>query len=457
LNTTVEQVNDHTVRLTVTVPAADVDSAIARAYKEVAKKVKIPGFRPGKAPRSVIDTHVGRETVLGEAQETVLDESYPAAVEAEGLKVIARPEVGDLDELLEGADFTYEVTVEIKPELTLSSYEGISVTVPPAEASEREVEAQIEHTRERFATLEPVEDRGIADGDFALISFTGTLDGEEYEGNVVEKYLYEVGRGLMPTDFDRGLEGLKAGDTTHVEFEVPAGTDNEEFVGKIAAFDITVHEVKQKVLPDLDDEFAANVGGFDTFDEYKADVKAKLDEAKATGRARMLERAVRAALAERLEGEVPAAMVQARRSSVLGDFIAGLEARGMTFEQYVAATGYEGEKVLKDVEEQSATMVREELALEALFRALGMEVTEDDITGEIERFAEAAEVDVAELRARWDEKSAIEMLTEGIMHRKAIQWLMDPQNVEIIEEEPGAAAEAEQAVADPTEEPASEE
>jgi ATP-dependent Clp protease, protease subunit len=155
----------------------------------------------------------------------------------------------------------------------------------------------------------------------------------------------------------------------------------------------------------------------------------------------MLERAVRTALAERLEGEVPEAMLNGRRQSMLGDFIGGLEARGMSFEQYVDATGYDGERVLKDVEEQAAVMVREELALEALFRALGMEVTEDDITDEITRFAEAAETDVDELRARWDESRAIEVLTEGIMHRKAIQWLMDPENVEIIEKEPVAESD----------------
>jgi trigger factor len=460
LNTTLEQVNEHTVRLTVTVPAADVDAAVERAYRELAKKVKVPGFRPGKAPRSVIDTHLGREAVLAEAQEGVLDESYPKAVEAEGLKPIASPEVDELDELIEGAEYTYTVDVEIKPELTITSAEGISVTVPPAESSDEEVEAQLEHTRERFASLEPVEGRGIADGDFALLSFTGTVSGEEYEGNVVEKYLYEMGKGLMPTDFDRGLLGLETGAETRIEFEIPEGSSNEDFVGKTAEFDVTVHEIKEKVLPELDDEFAANAGGFETLEELRTDIKTKLDEAKATGRARMLERAVRTALAERLEGEVPESMLNGRRQSMLGDFIGGLEARGMSFEQYVEATGFDGERVLKDVEQQAAVMVREELALEALFRALGMEVTEDDITEEIARFAEAAETDVDELRARWDESRAIEVLTEGIIHRKAIEWLMNPENVEIIEKEPVAEGDESDEAGDaetPADESASEE
>ena len=435
MNTTVEPVNGHTVRLTVTVPQADVDEAISRAYKDVARKVKIPGFRPGRAPRGVVDTHVGRDTVLSEAQEIVLDESYPKAVESQGLKVIARPEIEDLDELLEGAEFTYNVTVEVKPELALSSRDGIAVTVPPGEATEQEVDAQIEHTRERFASLGPVEGRGIEDGDFALISFTGTVDGMSYEGNVVEKYLYEVGKGLMPTDFDRGLIGIEAEGLTRIEFEVPESSSNPEFVGKTAAFEVTVHEVKTKVLPELDDELAATVGGFDTLVELKADVKAKLDGVKATGRARVLERAVRAALAERLDGEVPEAMTQARRASMLRDFVGGLEARGMAFEQYIEATGYDSERIVSDIEERAALMVREELALEALFRELGMEVTEDDIAEEIDRFAEATEASVDELRARLSDSGAMETLSEGIMHRKALQWLTDPANVTITEEE----------------------
>lgn len=443
MNTTVEQVNAHTVRLTVTVPPTDVDAAIERAYRELAKKVKVPGFRPGKAPRNVIDTHLGREAVLAEAQESVLDDSYRKAIEAEGIKPIASPEVDELEELLEGAEFTFTVDVEVKPELTVSSTEGISVTVPPSEASDAEVDAQIEHTRERFANLEPVEGRGVQENDFVLASFTGTVDGEEYEGNVVEKYLYEMGKGLMPAEFDAGLIGVEAGGQTRIEFPIPETSSNPEFVGKTAEFDVTVHEIKEKALPALDDEFAANVGGFETFDELRADIKAKLDDAKSSGRARMLERAVRTALAERLEGEVPEAMLNARRQSMLGDFIGGLESRGMSFEQYVEATGYDHERVLKDVEQQAAVAVREELALEALFRAHGMEVTEEDINAEMERFAEAAEIDVDELRARWDETRAIEVLTEGIMHRRAIEWLMDPDNVEITEQEEPEADEAE--------------
>ncbi len=436
MKTSVEQIDGHTVKLTVTVPAADVDQAIERAYREVGKRVKVPGFRPGKVPRPVIDTQVGSDYVLSEAQEDVLRQSYPAAVDAEKLNPIASPEVAELDDLVAGEEYIYSAEVQVKPELTLSSTEGITVAVPTGEASDREVEAQIAHTRDRFASLELVEGRGIEADDFVLLSFVGTVDGEAYEGNTVDKYLYEMGHGLMPPEFDAGLIGLNPGDTTEVEFIIPENSSNQEFAGKTAHFDITVHEVKAKVLPELDDEFASNAGGYETFEEMRADTKAKLDETKRTGRERMLERNAREALAERLEGDVPEAMVSSRNESMIRDFADGLQRRGMTVEQYVEATGYDMNKIAEDMKAQAEMMVREELALEALFRAVGMEVTEADVDEEIARFAEAAGTTPADIRARWEDTRAIEVLTEQIMHTKAVAWVTDPANVEIAEEEP---------------------
>ncbi len=437
MKTSVEQIDGHTVKLTVTVPAADVDQAIERAYREIAKRVKVPGFRPGKVPRPVIDNQVGRDYVLSEAQEDVLQQSYLAAVDSEELSPIASPEVAELDDLVAGEEFMYTAEVQVKPELTLSSIEGITVAVPTGEASDREVDAQIAHTRDRFASLEPVvEGRGIEADDFVLLSFVGTVDGQAYEGNTVDKYLYEMGHGLMPPEFDAGLIGLNPGDTTEVEFTIPENSSNQEFVGKTAHFDITVHEIKARVLPELDDEFASNAGGYETFEEMRADTKAKLDETKRTGRERMLGRNAREVLAERLEGDVPEAMVNSRNESMIRDFADGLQQRGMTIEQYVEATGYDMNKIAEDMKTQAEMMVREELALEALFRAVGMEVTEADVDEEIARFAEVAGTTAEDIRARWEDTRAIEVLTEQIMHTKAVEWVTDPANVEITEEEP---------------------
>ncbi|MDP2401608.1 MAG: trigger factor [Actinomycetota bacterium] len=438
MKTTVERLDAHTVRLNVTVPASDVDAAIDAAYKRIAGKVKIAGFRAGKAPRPVIDTQIGREAVIADAQDELLGTAYGQALDAERLRPIAQPDVDDFDLMEAGKEFSFTAQVEVRPELTISSADGLSIEVPPSVTADAEIDAQIEHTRERFASVEPVEDRGIEADDFVLISFVGTVDGEEYEGNVVDRYLYEMNRGLMPPEFDAGLLGLKAEDTTTVAFEIPDTSSNKEFVGKTASFDVTVHEVKAKVLPEIDDEFASNVGGYETVAEMRDSLRETMDKAKQVGHKRAVERAAREALAERLEGDVPETMIVNTQGQMMRDFINGLESRGASFPEYLQATGVTMDKIEADVAEQARKVVAEELALEALFRHQGWEVTEVDLDEAIAEMAGESDKSAEELRASWEESGVIAVLAEQIMHRRAVEWLMDPANVTVTEVEPEA-------------------
>ncbi len=433
MNTTVERLDAAKVRLTVTVTPAEVDESIEDAYKRIAKKVKIPGFRAGKAPRPMIDTHVGREAVIADAQDELLNTSYGNALDAEGLRPLAQPEIGEIDLMEPGKEFTFTAEVEVRPELTISSSEGLSVNVPPATATDREIDAQIEHTRDRFATLEPVEDRGIEADDFVLLSFVGTVGGEAYDGNVVDRYLYEMNRGMMPEEFDAGLMGKKAGDEVTVTFDIPDTSSNPEFVGKSAEFAITVHEVKAKVLPEVDDEFASNVGGYDTVAEMRDALRDQMNRAKALGHAREVESAVRAALAARLEGDVPEVMVENTKAQMMRDFVNGLESRGSSLESYLAATGGDFDAIDRGIGEQAAASVREELALEALFRHLGMTITDEDIDAEIALLASDTETEPSELRKKWEDSGVISVLKEQITHRKAVEWLTTDGHVEINE------------------------
>ncbi|MHB1323834.1 MAG: trigger factor [Coriobacteriia bacterium] len=432
MQTSVERLEGERARITVTVPAADVDAAIARAYADIARKLRIPGFRPGKAPRQVIDTHVGPQAVLAEAQDEVVSESYGRAVSHEDLRTVGHPDVGELELIEPGRDYTYTAEVQLRPELTLTSTEGFTVTVPTRSATDREVDAQIEHTRERFATLEAVEQPAGESG-FALISFTGTIDGEAYEGNVVDKYLYELGRGLMPKEFDAAIVGTKAGESAVAEFEVPDTSSNQEFVGKQARFEIEVHEVKARVLPELDDEFAASAGGFDSLEEYRNDVREKLDSAKEAGHVREVENAVVRELVSRVEGEVPEEMVAARANSMMRDFLGNLEERGIPLQQYMEITGVAPAQIQDDITHQAGDRIREELALEALFRAQGLEVSEGDIDDAVREIAGGDEAAADRLRGELAENGALPMVREQIMHRKALKWLMD--SVTVVEEE----------------------
>lgn len=432
MQTSVERLEGDRVKLTITVPAASVDAAVDKAYASVGAKLRLPGFRPGKAPRPVIDTHVGRDAVLAEAQEDVVSESYGQAISQEDLRTIGQPDVGELDLIEPGKDYTYTAEVALRPELTLTKADDFTVTVPARVASDREVDAQIDYTRERFATLEVVE-QPVGENDFALISFVGTVDGEAYEGNVVDKYLYELGRGMMPAEFDAALVGTTPGGSTVAEFEIPDTSSNDEFVGKQARFEIDVHEVKSKVLPELNDEFAASAGGFDTLEEYRADVRKGLDEVKESAHMREIEMAATRELTSRLEGDVPQEMIDGRANSMLRDFLDSLQERGVSVQDYLQMTGVTAEKLQEDLKEQAGARVREELALEALFHAHGLEVTDRDVEDSLREITGGDEEAAGELKASLIVNGAFPILREQIMHRKALKWLVD--SVTVLEEE----------------------
>lgn len=438
MKTSVEKLEGSSVRLTVTVEAADVDSAITEAYATAAKKVRIPGFRPGRAPRPIIDAHVGRDYVLTEALEKLVSDTYPLAMDELDLRAIERPDFGELDNLVESEEYIWHAEVVIKPTFEISSSDNLEVTVESAKATDAEIDAQLDYLRDRFASLEPAEGRGVAEGDFTLISFVGTVDGEPYEGNVVDKYLYELGKGQMPPEFDAALIGHMPGDQVMVEFEVP-DSGASEFVGKKAGFDVTVHEIKAKSLPAVDDDFASNVGGFETADELKADIRTRLDENKAVGYTRMIEREARGVLAGRLVGDVPDVMIEARTESLTEDFFESLKGRGIGMNEYLEATGVALEQLQEDIGREARLQVREELALEALAKSLAMQVTEDDFTEELSRNLDEGETP-EQLREQLRCNGALPLLREQILRRKALVWLMD--NVKVNEQDPASAAAA---------------
>jgi trigger factor len=443
LETSLEPLEGNRVKLTVTVSADEVEAAVSAAYNKYAREVRVPGFRKGHAPRPILDTFVGQSQILATAQESLLDETYPAAIDQEKVRPIDSPDVGELDGLVDGEPFVYTAELELRPKLTISSVDGLAITVPPGVASDEEIDTEIDTMRGKFATLEVVEDRGIEEGDFALVSFVGLVEGEPFEGNTVDKYLYELGRGLMPKEFDDALIGAKPGDAVQSVFTIPETTSMSQFIGKEASFDITVHEVKTKVLPPLDEEFAANAGGFDTVEDVRADVRKKLDERKAFGRMRDTERRALEALAERMEGEAPEAMVIAQRDRMLREFFNNLQQDGVSLKDYVSSTGVDPERIQADIEAEARIRVRHELALEALFRMQGLEVTDADVDAELADIAQSADKTADELRASWEEAGILAVLEEQVMQRKSVEWLLD--HVEMTEETPETSATAEPA------------
>jgi trigger factor len=449
LTTSVERLEGTTVKLTVTVPAADVDASIAEAYKTIRGKLRIPGFRKGHAPTAVVDNFAGREYVMTEATEGLVNDWYPRAVDAEGLRPIESPELDELDVVEAGKDFTFTLEVNLRPELTVDSYDDITVTVPRREVNDADIDAQLDEIRERFASLEPVEDRGVELTDFVLLSFVGYVDGETYEGNVVDKYLYELGRGLMPIEFDQGILGLATGAETRVEFTIPDTSSNVEFVGKPAQFDIVIHEIKAKKLPEVDDDFATEMG-FESVELMRTDMRNRLDVQRAMNYNQQLEKGAREVLASRTPGDIPESMIKSRMQSLESDFNARLKEQGLTLEQYASMTGLTREVFEESLSKDAEEQVREDLALEALFRQVGFEVTDADIDTELEEVARASSSTIEEAREKWKAMGLMAVIAEGVMHRRAVGWLME--NVKVVEAE-DAAPDAEKA-AEPAKKPA---
>jgi trigger factor len=454
LNSSVEKLEGNRVRITVTHTADEVAGAISEAYTTIARKIKLPGFRPGKAPRPIIDTHVGRDSVLGEALEELVERSYPQALDELDIRPIERPDTGELDGLEEGEGHTYTAEVEVRPVLTLSSIADLKVSVPPTATSDEEIEAQIDQLRDRFATLEVVEGRGIEMGDFALLSFAGEVDGKTAEDLSVDKYLYEFGRGIMPEGFDEGLIGSVPGEARVIELIVPDNAANPDYAGKQGVFKVEVMEIKAKTLPAVDDDFAAGVG-FETAQELRDDMRRRIESNKAAGRVRGIERAARELVADRLVGEIPQPLIDSRKETMYDEFVESIGKQGFSVADYVEQTGLSEQELDFDMLTEATSRLREEFGLEALFRAAGLEFAEGELDGEIAAIAAEEKVNPTAMRKRLVESGVMPLIREQLMRRHAIRYLID--TVEVTEAEPedliAKLAEAEAAKFAPAEKP----
>ncbi len=432
MDTSVERLEGNEVRLEVTVSAEQVDQHIHQAYKRLSERLNVPGFRKGHVPERVIDNMVGRDSVLADAQETIVTESYPQALDAESLRPIDEPELGVLDLPVEGVAYTYEVQVPVRPEFTLRDYSGIEVSAPAGEATEEDVEQQIDAMRDRLATLEPVEDGGIEPDSFAVLSWTVDVLGDPVPDSEVDEYVYEFGKDQMPEEFEEGLRGAVAGEDRDVSFTISESSSVPEYVGQEAVFHVHVHEVKRKILPDIDDEFALAAGGYDDVDHMYAAVKAKVQTSKEQQRRRHVEIEARRALATHLEGEMPEKLIERRTNDMMKDFMHGMDARGLTPEQYYAQSGTTPELVQQQLENEALESLRTELALEALFRDQEMDYTDDDIDVELEQMVgpERAET----MRQRLEATGSLAPIREQVMQRKATEWLLE--HITVNEEEP---------------------
>jgi trigger factor len=399
MKTQVSELPDNRVRLDVEVPAADVDHAFDHALHDLAGSVRVPGFRKGKAPKGLIMRQLGRETVVEEALRDHLSHWYSRAVAVSGIDPIDRPSIDWSDEPVEGAPFAFTAEVEVKPAPEVKAYKGLDGVRSPVEVPEDAVDEEIERLRTSVAELRPA-DRPAQPGDFIVIDFQGTLDGEPFEGGAGSGYGVELGSGRLVAELERGIEGMQTGEQRTIEFTMPDDYHAEHLAAKAVSFDVTVTDVKERELPPVDDELATSASEFDTIEELRADVRERFRTAIQAESDRLFRSSVLDSLGAELTTPVPDALVQNRVAEMTRGMIQQLRARGIELDDYLRISGQSGEELLSAMRPQAEDAVRKDLALDAVVAAEDIVVSDEMIEEWVREQAAESEEDADEAVAR---------------------------------------------------------
>ncbi len=417
----VEKLENSMAKLTIEVSAEELDKAIEKAYHKNKNKIAIPGFRKGKAPRAIIEKMYGKEVFYEDAANEIIPDAYDKAYDECEEDIVSAPEV-DVVQLEAGKPFIFTATVALKPEIKLGKYKGVKVAKADTTVSDDEVMAVIEKERENSARSISVE-RPVKDKDEVILDFEGFVDGVAFEGGKGENYPLTIGSGSFIPGFEEQLVGAEIGKEVTVKVTFPEDYHAEDLKGKAAEFKCTIREVKEKELPELDDEFAAEVSEYDTFKEYKeATIKSlqdkKLDEAKNKKEDEAIEAIIAAS-----EIEIPAPMLDTKKRQMVQDFAQNLKQSGLNMEQYFQFTGLTAEKLLEQVEPQAVKSIKSRLVLENIVKAEKIEASEEDFEKELNRIAEAYKMEVDKVKEMIDDNAKKQIL-EDLAVQKAVEFVV---------------------------------
>jgi trigger factor len=426
MTATVTKLEDNRVRLDVEVSPESVRKGVEAKVRELGRKVRVPGFRPGKAPRRVIENHLGRDYIYYEALQEKLPTWYSEAVLETDLRPIDTPEIHFDEPLDEEEGFKFSATVAVRPEAELKEYRGLEVPREEVEVTDEQVDEHLEQMRGQFATLAAVEDRPVGEGDFVIIDFRGErMVGGPLEGAEAEDYMLEVGRGELLPDFERELLGMKAGERKQFGVTFPLDYDEESLRGQSVLFRVHLKEIKERELPPLDDEFAKEASEFETLEELRAAVREQLEAAEEQRIEGQFRARVLGAAAERAEVEVPDVMVDEKVEEMLGSFERSLRAQGMEPGQYYQLAGTSEDDLKDRVRPDAADTVKKELTLDAVATAEGIEADEDQVMHEIGHLAEGSDRDPDEIAETMRKNGTYALLEEEIARAKALDFLVE--------------------------------
>ncbi|MEG0107552.1 MAG: trigger factor [Lachnospiraceae bacterium] len=393
----VEKLEKNMAKLTIEASAEELEKAIQGAYMKQKGKINVPGFRKGKVPRAMIEKMYGVEIFYDEAANTLIPEAYGKAYDECELEIVSQPTV-DIVQIEKGKPFIFTAEVAIKPEVTLGQYKEIEVEKASNEVTEEEINQEIKKEQEKNARTIVVEDRPVQDGDEVVLDFEGFVDGVAFEGGKGENYPLVIGSNSFIPGFEAQLIGVQAEQSVEVTVTFPEDYHSEDLKGKEAVFHCTLHEIKTKELPEVDDEFAAEVSEFDTLDEYKADVEAKIKERKEKENKNKKEEKVIEKIIENASMDIPEPMVESQVKQMAEDFAQRIQQQGLSAEQYFQYTGMTAEKMLEEFKPQAIKRIQTRLVLEAIVHAENIEVSEDKVDAEIAKMAEAYQMEVDKIK-----------------------------------------------------------
>lgn len=418
-----EKSEDNNGVLTIEVSSEDFSQALDQAFKKVVKDVQIPGFRKGRIPRNIFENRFGVESLYQDAIDIVLPDAYVNAIEETGIEPIDQPEI-DVGEIEKGEPVVFTAKVQVKPEVTLGEYKGLEVEEKSTEITDEDVDNAIEAQREQQAELIVKEEGTIEEGNTVVIDFEGFTDGEPFEGGKGENHSLEIGSGQFIPGFEEQLVGKESGEELDVELTFPEEYHAEELAGKEATFKVKIHEVKEKELPELDDEFAKDIDEeVETLVELKAKRKTELEEQKKQEvenekREILIEKA-----SENAEVEIPEVMVETELNQMLQEFEQRLQSQGMTLEMYAQFAGQDEDALKEQMRDDAEKRVKTNLTLEAIVAAENLEVTEEDINAELEAMASMYKIEIEQIKQMLGGNT--DTIKGDLKMRKAIDFLAD--------------------------------
>lgn len=387
MNVTVEKLEKGMAKLTITVTADVVAAAEDKVYKRQKNQISIPGFRKGKAPKKIIEKMYGEGVFLSDAINDVINETYPDAVKECGEEIVSNPKI-DLSQAEPGKDLVYTAEVALKPEVKLGKYKGVEIEKLEApKVSEEDIEKELKRQQDANAKIVDVTDRPVQNGDMIKLDFAGTVDGEAFEGGKAENYDLTIGSGSFIPGFEDQLVGMNIGEEKDVNVTFPEDYGQKDLAGKAAVFACKVNAIKEKKLPELNDEFADEVSEFSTLDEYKKDIEKNLLVRAEEQYKQTKENAAVAAAVADADIEIPDAMLETQAESLVNEFAQNLQMQGMNIDMYLQYTGLQKDQLVEQFKPQAKTRIQNSLVLEAVAKAENIEASDEDLAAEYEKMA----------------------------------------------------------------------